>query len=78
MMTLIELSYEYKEHAEAISLRLKELRLAAKETDDPEYRYRLERRMAELKPLLQEARELSVLTHDYYDRGYHKNAKYTL
>ena len=31
MMTLIELSYEYKEHAEAISLRLKELRLAAKE-----------------------------------------------
>lgn len=77
-MTLYELSYEYQAHAEAISLRLKELRLAVREADNPEDRCRLERRMAELKPLLQEARELSVLTHDYYDRGYHKNAKYTL
>ena len=77
-MTLSELSFEYKEHANALSLRIRELKLEARETDDPECRNRLERRMAELRPLLQEARELSVLTARYYDRRYHKNEKYTL
>ena len=77
-MTLRELSYEYKEHGDAIALRIRELRAAAKETEDPETKNRLQRRMAELKPLLQKARELAVLTRHYYDRRYHKNGKYTL
>ena len=77
-MTLLELSAEYTAHAQALSLRMKELRLAVKLADDPDDRRRLERRMAELRPLLQEARELSVLTGHYYDRRYHKNEKYTL
>ena len=77
-MTLRELSYDYKEHGDAIALRIRELRAAAKETEDPERKNRLERRVAELKPLLQEARELPVLTRHYYDRRYHKNGKYTL
>ena len=77
-MTLRELSYEYKEHGDAIALRIRELRAAAKETEAPETKNRLQRRMAELKPLLQEARELAVLTRHYYDRRYHKNGKYTL
>ena len=77
-MTLRELSYEYKEQGDAIALRIRELRAAAKETEDPETKNRLQWRMAELKPLLQEARELAVLTRHYYDRRYHKNGKYTL
>ena len=77
-MTLRELSYDYKEHGDAIALRIRELRAAAKETEDPERKNRLERRVAELKPLRQEARELAVLTRHYYDRRYHKNGKYTL
>ena len=77
-MTLRELSYDYKEHGDAIALRIRELRAAAKETEDPERKNRLERRVAELKPLLQEARGLAVLTRHYYDRRYHKNGKYTL
>ena len=72
-MTLRELSYEYKAHADTLSLRMKQLRLAARETEDPERRHLLE-----LRPLLQEARELAVLTRNYYDRRYHKNEKYTL
>lgn len=68
-MTLRELSYEYKAHADTLSLRMKQLRLAARETEDPERRHRLERRILELRPLLQEARELAVLTRNYYDRG---------
>ena len=70
-MTLRELSYEYKAHADALSQRMKQLRLA-------ERRHRLERRILELRPLLQEARELAVLTRNYYDRRYHKNEMYTL
>ena len=77
-MTLRELSYEYKEHADALAQRIRELRQAARETEDPETKNRLERRMAELRPLLQEARELALLTRHYYDRRYHKNGKYTL
>ena len=77
-MTLRELSYYYKEHADALALRIKELRAAAKAADDPIEKYQLERRMAELKPLLQEARELTLLTRNYYDRRYHRNEKYTL
>ena len=77
-MTLRELSYEYKEHGDAIALRIRELRAAAREAEDPEVKNRLERRVAELRPLLQEARELTLLTRHYYDRRYHKNGKYTL
>lgn len=77
-MTLRELSYEYKEHGDIIAQRIRELRAQAKETEDPELKNRLERRMAELRPLLQEARELALLTRHYYDRRYHKNGKYTL
>lgn len=39
-MTLRELSYEYKAHADTLSLRMKQLRLAARETEDPERRHR--------------------------------------
>lgn len=77
-MTLRELSYEYKAHADLLALRIRELTAAAKIETDSEQKNRLERRAAELRPLLQEARELAVLTRFYYDRRYHKNGKYTL
>ena len=39
---------------------------------------RLRQRIVSLQPLLQEMRELAVLTARYYDRSYHKHEKYTL
>lgn len=77
-MTLWELSYQYQQSAEMLSARMRELRAAAKEADNPELKNRLDRRMAELRPLLQEARELTLVTRHYYDRRYSKNGKYTL
>ena len=77
-MTLRELSYEYKEHADMLAVRIRALRQWARETEDAEQKARLERRIAELRPLLQEARELAVLTRHYYDRRYHRNGKSTL
>ena len=45
---------------------------------DPKERDRLEERIRMLSTMLREARELAVLTERYYDRGYHRNAKYTI
>lgn len=77
-MLLAELSLSYRHSAELLRQRIKRLREEQKNQPDREARRQLERRMAELEPLLREMRELAVLTARYYDRGYHKNEKYTL
>ena len=77
-MTLAEMSCLYRDSADAIRLRMAELRLAVRQETDPEAGRRLRRRITELTPLLQEARELAVLTAHYYDRSYHKHERYTL
>jgi len=78
-VTLLELSAVYSESARALRLRIRELEQKKKLCrEDPETVRKLNRRIAELDPLLREARELAVLTARYYDRGYHKDEKYTL
>lgn len=77
-MLLAEMSLSYRHSAELLRQRIKQLREEQKNQPDREERRQLERRQAELEPLLREMRELAVLTARYYDRGYHKNEKYTL
>ena len=77
-MTLLELSVTYRASAQALRLRIAQLRAEKKVQTDPDAVRSLNRRIAELEPLLREARELAVLTAHYYDRGYHKNERYTL
>lgn len=48
------------------------------DVQDEDKRCILEERIHMLSTMLREARELAVLTERYYDRGYHRNAKYTL
>ncbi len=77
-MTLAELSVCYREAAVPLRARLRQLRkLRAAETD-PEERWRLQRRIAQLTPMLTQANELAELTAHYYERGYYRNEKYTL
>ena len=58
--------------------RLSQLRkLLAAETD-PEEIWHLQRRIAQLTPMLTQMNELAELTAHYYDRGYYRNEKYTL
>ena len=76
-MTLAEMSGLYAESAAALRQRIVELRQSAGELDGAE-RCALQRRIAELTPLLQEARELAALTARYYDRSYHRHERYTL
>ena len=77
-MTLRELSQGYEHSASLLRARLKQLRQALTQTDDPEEIWHLKRRIAELTPMLTQMNELKELTEHYYDRGYYRNEKYTL
>lgn len=77
-MTLTELSKTYEEAARPLRLRLHLLREKLKTETDPEERWRLKRRIAELTPMLTQVNELADLTAHYYDRGYCRSEKYTL
>lgn len=77
-MTLLEISRSYREAAQPLRQRLRQLRLALRETEDPEQIWHIKRRIAELTPMLTQMNELAELTEHYYDRGYWRNEKYTL
>lgn len=77
-MTLRELSRCYEEAAVPLRSRLRELRQALEQTDDPEEIWHLKRRIAELSPMLTQMNELAELTAHYYERGYWRSEKYTL
>ncbi|WP_241426579.1 hypothetical protein [Dysosmobacter acutus] len=77
-MTLLELSAVYRDSEVTIRARIRELRARLEQEEDPEECWRLKRRITDLTPLLQEARELASLTAHYYDRSYYRNEKYTL
>ena len=77
-MTLTELSACYEAAAVPLRKRLRSLRQALREAQDPEEIWLLRRRIAELTPMLTEMNELAELTAHYYDRGYWRSEKYTI
>ncbi len=77
-MTLKELSVEYRTHARALDLRICQLQTALEYIQDEDKRFLIQERIHMLSTMLREARELAVLTERYYDRGYRRNAKYTI
>ena len=77
-MTLAELSLEYRAHAHALSLRICQLEYLLERTKNADKRCQLQDRIRMLSAMLREANDLAVLTERYYDRGYRRNAKYTI
>ena len=77
-MSLTELSQSYEYSAYLLRKRLRQLRLALAETEDPEELFHLKRRIGELTPILTQMNELAELTARYYERGYWRNGKYTM
>mgnify|MGYP003315896832 CR=1 FL=1 len=77
-MTLAELSPGYAESARLLKERMRLLRQLRRQTRDPEEKWRLERRMAELEPMLTQMNDLAELTAHYYDRGFWRDEKYCL
>ena len=77
-MTLREMSVEYRAQAQALRGRMQELEKAWKQTKDPAERANSEGRIWTLEVLWRETRDQAVLLERYYERGYHRNEKYTL
>lgn len=77
-MKLAELSPAYEESARLLRQRMKELRHAIHQTRDPEEKWHLQHRLAELTPILTQMNELAELTAHYYDKGYWRDKKYTV
>lgn len=77
-MTLQQLSNQYQEEALALHTRIVSLRHAQAQCMDRESAAQLSQRIRELEPLHRQTRQLAELTARYYDRGYHRNAYYTL
>lgn len=76
-LTLKELSGQYRAAAETLRARLAELRKTLNQTADPKEVWIINRRIAELTPLLTEMNALTELTEHYYDRGYYRDEQYT-
>lgn len=77
-MTLQELSLCYEAAAVPLRARLRQLRQALAQAEDPEEIWHLKRRIGELTPILTQMNELADLTAHYYDRGYWRSEKYTV
>ena len=68
-MSLTDLSGSYEYAASLLRARLRQLRFALAEAEDPEEIFQLKRRIGELTPMLTEMIELAELTAHYYERG---------
>ncbi len=77
-MTLAEISKTYRQAAQPLRARLKQLRTELAQAEDPEQIWHLKRRIAELTPMLTQMNELAELTEHYYEKGYCRSEKYTL
>lgn len=77
-MTLLELSAEYRSHALVLEERVVQLQGQLAACREKRERQALERRIHLLRSMLRDTRELANLTEHYYDRGYHRNERYTL
>ena len=77
-MTLMELSTQYRDNAQILSIRIGDLRHHLVAEENLRERCLLEERIHTLSTMQREARELASLMERYYDRGYSKNGKYTI
>ena len=77
-MTLKELAVEYRESARWIGFRIAQLKKLSEKTEDPRERGQFEERIKMLTTMRREAQEIAVLCERYYERGYRRNAKYTI
>lgn len=77
-MTLEELSREYALSAKLLQERIRLLRQMIRQSQDADEQWMLQRRIAELTPILTQMNDLAELTAHYYDRGYWRSEKYTL
>ena len=76
-VTLRELSQGYRDSAQLLRVRLRQLRLLLAQAEDPEEIWHIKRRIAELTPMLTQMNELAELTERYSEKGDYRSKKYT-
>lgn len=76
--SLSGLSTQYRNQAQALRGRMRELESLRGASRSKRERESLRYRTTCLSELWREARDLAVLTERYYDRGYRRNGKYSL
>ena len=77
-MTLRELSAEYYTGVAALQERVRLLEQRRGAAEDPGEALLLADRIRILRAMLRETREVAVMCEHYYERGYCRNAKYTI
>ena len=77
-MQLQEMSAQYKAAEQKIARRIMELKRKERQESSEEKRVQLRRRIADLRPLQMQCRELEQLTANYYNRRYSRNGKYII
>ena len=77
-MTLQQLAPQYRQSAQLIAQRITQLKQQLRHSTDPEQIHSLHLRIRALQPLQSQATQLADLMEHYYERGYHRNAAYTV
>lgn len=77
-MTLREMGGAYRDQAEILHRRIRELETARAQCGEREEKERLSGRIELLRVIWRETRDLAVLLERYYERGYRRNGRYTL
>ena len=77
-MTLQEMGAAYRDQAEVLRTRIRELETARARTEERKEQDKLTGRIDLLRSIWRETRDLSVLLEHYYERGYRRNGRYTL
>lgn len=77
-MTLQELAVEYRAQVAVIRARIRELEEAKAAAEDETERNQLENRIWILTAIWRDMRDQAVLMERYYERGYRRNARYTI
>lgn len=74
----MELSVEYRQETEQLRARILELQLLWSQCQSAPARCALEQRIRMLSSMRKDTRDIALLCEHYYERGYHRNEKYTV
>ena len=77
-MKLNELALSYRESAQWLAVRIRQLKGELDRAEDPLERNSLEGRIRILWTMYRETRDVAVVCERYYERGYCRNAKYKI
>lgn len=77
-MKLSEIAVSYRESAQLLEQRIRQLKGELSQTQDHLERCRLEGRIEVLTVMYRETRDVAVVCERYYERSYCRNAKYKI